>query len=285
MIFRQINSYFSRLVAASLLLISLAVILLIISLVGSKEPNSDTTLKIGVTAGPHAIIMEEIKKHAKKDGIHIEIIEFNDFILPNASLDQGDLDANSYQHGEFLKEQIKSRGYHLVSLGETVTMPLGVYSKKHKAFDKIEEKAVIAIPNDPTNEARALRLLENTGLIKLKADVPYPVLIDIIENPKNLKILAIDAPQLPLSLKDVDLAVINTDWILLAGEDLSLGIFWEDPDRAYANIFVVREADKDKPLLKKVLQIYQSKEIRDFIFERFKGAVIPAWSYKKINSK
>lgn len=271
MLFDIILNYFRGIAFLSALLISLA---------SCKLSEERRMVRIGVTAGPHDIIMQEVKKKAHEAGISIEIIEFNDFVLPNAALDQGDLDANCYQHIDFLEDQMKNRGYKFAGLGPTILLPMGIYSKKHKSLDTVPDNALVVIPNDPTNEGRALRLLEHAGLIKLKPGVSHPVPMHIIENPKNLKIKEIDSPQLPLSLKDVELAVINTDWVILAGGDLSLAIYWEKPDRDYANLFVVRAQDKNNPTLKKILSIYQSDSIKEFIARRFKNAVITAWDAK-----
>lgn len=233
--------------------------------------------KIGVTAGPHAMIMEQVKKEAVKAGLDIQIIEFNDFILPNEALNEGELDVNSYQHQPFLTEQIKQKGYKLVSIGKTVLMPMGVYSSKLKALTEIKEGDKIAIPNDPTNAGRALKLLEVNGLLKLNPDVKLPSILDIMENSKKLKIIEIDAPQLPRSLEDVSVAIINTDWVVLAKMDPKTALIMESKDSPYANILVVQEAKKDKDELKKLIELYHSPRIKSYIEEEFKGAVIPAW--------
>jgi D-methionine transport system substrate-binding protein len=229
--------------------------------------------KLGVTAGPHAMIAEEVAKVAKKDGLPIEVVEFNDFILPNIALNQGDLNANSYQHQPFLDQQIKDRGFALVSVGKTVLMPLGIYSSKIKRVSDLKEGATVGIPNDPTNGGRALLLLEKAGLLKLKKkDVPG--ILDITENPKKLSIKELDAPQLPRSLEDLDAAVINTDWVILAKLDPKTALMTESPDSPYANVVVVRTADKDKDDVKKLMKAYHSKEVKEFVQQKFAGAVI-----------
>jgi D-methionine transport system substrate-binding protein len=232
--------------------------------------------KLGVTAGPHAMIAEEVVKVAKKDGLDIEVVEFNDFILPNLALDQGDLDANSYQHQPFLDNQVKDRGFKLTSVGKTVLMPLGIYSRKVKNLSEINVGATIGIPSDPTNGGRALLLLEKAGLITLKKK-DLPSIFDISKNPKNLNIKELDAPLLPRSLDDLDLAVINTDWVILAKLDPKSALRSETPDSPYTNVIAVKIGDQGKEDVKKLVKAYHSQEIKDFIQNKFAGAIHPAW--------
>lgn len=246
-----------------------------IFLIASLTELAASPLKVGVTAGPHAIIMDKVKELAKAEGIDIQVIEFNDFILPNTALNDKELDLNSYQHQPFLDEQVKNRGYKIKSAGKTILMPMGIYSQKIQKLCDLKEKSKIAIPSDPTNEGRALKLLEKEGLITLKLS-DNPSILDIDANPKGLAFLEIDAPQLPRTLDDVDVAVINTDWILLAGLDPSSALAIEDKKSPYTNVFAIRE-DEKRPEVDKLIQIYQSESIKEFIKEKFKGAVIPAW--------
>lgn len=232
-------------------------------------------LKVGVVAGPHAMIMEKVKELAKAEGIEIQIIEFNDFILPNMALNDGEIDINSYQHQPYLDEQIKSRGYKIKAAGKTVLMPMGIYSKKIHKLAELQENSKIAIPNDPTNGGRALKLLEKEGLLKLRPS-ENPSILDIAENPKNLTILEIDAPQVPRTLDDVDAAIINTDWIHLANIDPETALTVEDKNSPYANVFAIR-TDENRPEVEKLIKIYQSEPIKAFIKEKFKGSVLPAW--------
>ncbi|AIK95848.1 MetQ/NlpA family ABC transporter substrate-binding protein [Candidatus Odyssella acanthamoebae] len=231
--------------------------------------------KLGVTAGPHAIIAEEVVTIAKKDGLKIEVIEFSDFILPNIALNQGDLDANSYQHQPFLDNQIKDRGFKLTSVGKTVLMPLGIYSKRIKNLNEVKEGATIGIPNDPTNGGRALLLLEKAGLITLKKK-DLPSVFDISENSKKLNIKELDAPLLPRSLDDLDLAVINTDWVILAKLNPKSALISESIESPYTNVIAVRIADQENDDVKKLVKAYQSQEIKDFIHSKFAGAILGA---------
>lgn len=242
-----------------------------------NKPAVQESFRVGVTAGPHAEIMEKVKDIAAKENFPMTVVEFNDFILPNQALDQGELDANSYQHQAFLDEQVKSRGLKLISIGKTVVMPLGAYSKTLKNGNEFAEGAVVAIPNDPTNEGRALRLLAQHHFIELKEGAINPSLADIVSNPKKLKIISVESPQLPRTLDDATLCIINTDWVLLGGIDPQTALFKEDAHSPYANVIVIRASDKDNAKIQKFLKIYHSEAVKDFIKERFKGAVIPAW--------
>lgn len=245
----------------------------IIFLMALMLVNANAVFKLGVTAGPHAMIAEKVKELAKKQGLDIDVVEFNDFVLPNIALNEGSLNANSYQHQPFLDAQVKDRGFKLVSVGKTVLMPMGGYSKKVKSVADLKEKAVIGIPNDPTNGARALLLLAKQGLIEVK-DKNLPGIFDITKNPKNLVIKEMDAPQLPRSLDDLDLAVVNTDWIVLAKMDPESALFSEGKESPYANIIVVRESTKDNDDVKTLIKVYQSKEIETYVKDTFKGAVL-----------
>ncbi|MDQ8022069.1 MAG: MetQ/NlpA family ABC transporter substrate-binding protein [Moraxellaceae bacterium] len=239
----------------------------------------DKPIKIGVTAGPHAQILEAAAKVAARDGLKIQIVEFSDYVQPNAALAAGDLDANSYQHKPYLDQQIKDRGYRFVSVAQTITFPMGVYSKKVKSLDALKEGARVGVPNDPTNGGRGLLLLEAKGLIKLKPNVGLRATpLDIAQNPKKVKIIELDAAQLPRSLDDLDAAAVNGNYAESAGLDpIRDGIAVEGPTGPYANIIAVREADKDKPWVKKLIAAYHSAEVKQFVRSTFKDSVIPAW--------
>ena len=239
----------------------------------------DKPLKVGVTAGPHAQILDVVKKVAERDGLKLQVIEFNDYVQPNAALANGDLDINSYQHQPYLDNTVKDRGYKLVSIAQTVTFPIGLYSKKVKTLDQIPAGGRIAIPNDPTNGGRALLLLAGKGLIKLKPEAGLKATpIDIIDNPKKLKIVELDAAQLPRALDEVDAAAVNTNYALPAGlVPTRDAIALEDPRSPYANVIAVRAQDKDNPAYKKFVKAYYSDEVKQFIAKEFKGSLIPAW--------
>jgi D-methionine transport system substrate-binding protein len=237
------------------------------------------TIKVGVTAGPHAQILEAVKPIAAKGGLDIQLVEFSDYALPNAALEAGDLQANSFQNQPYLDNQKTDRGYKIETVALTVNFPLGIYSRKYKSWDAVPAGATLSIPNDPTNAGRVLLLLQDKGVVKLKPNVGYkPVIADIVDNPRQFKIVEIDPRQTARMLDDADIAGINTNYATLAGLDpVADAILREDPKGPYTNIIVVRSADKDKPWVKTLVQSYQTPEVRDFILAKFKGAVLPSW--------
>jgi D-methionine transport system substrate-binding protein len=237
------------------------------------------TIKVGVTAGPHAQILEAVKPIAARNGLDIQIVEFTDYVVPNAALDAGDLQANSFQNQPYLDNQKADRGYKIEAVGLTVNFPIGIYSKKHKGWDALPQGGTLSIPNDPTNGGRVLLLLQNKGVLKLKQGVGFkPTVADIVENPKKFKIVEVDAAQTARTLDDVDAAAINTNYATQAGLDpVKDAILREDPKGPYTNLIAVRAADKDKPWVKALVTSYQTPEVREFILTKFKGAVLPAW--------
>ena len=236
-------------------------------------------LKIGVTAGPHAQIFEVVKKVAERDGLKLQLVEFSDYVQPNAALSAGDIDMNSYQHLPYLQQQIKDRGYKLASVANTMTFPMGIYSQKLKTLKDIPNGARIGIPNDPTNGGRALLLLQAQGLLKLRADAgPRATPLDIADNPRKIKIIELDAAQLPRTLGDLEAAAINNNYAQSAGLNPTRdSIAIEGPVGPYANILVVREQDKDKPWVQRLIKAYHSDEVKKFIHATFKDSVITAW--------
>ena len=233
-------------------------------------------LKVGVTAGPHADIVHKVSNLANKQSLKIEVIEFNDFILPNEALNNGDLDLNSFQHAPYLRGQIQTRGYKFKAIGNTVIMPLGVYSSKIKSLSDLPKNAKIIIPNDPTNGGRALKLLAKNGVIEVK-DVASPCLLDITSNLKNISFVEIESALVPRSLPDVDAAITNTDWILQAGLDPKSALVREDKDSPYVNVIAVRAGDENKEDIQKFVKLYHSPEIKEFIESKYNGAVIVGW--------
>ena len=245
----------------------------------AAAPAADKPLKVGVTPGPHAQIMEVVKKVAEKDGLKIQIVEFSDYIQPNVALNQGDIDINSFQHLPYLENMVKDRKYDLVMLAKTFTFPMGIYSKKIKSIKDLKDGATVAIPNDPTNGGRALILFEKAGLIKLKPGLGHKAsVVDIVENPRKFKIRELEAAQIPRTLEDMEIAAINTNYAMSAGlVPAKDALILEDSSSPYANILAVRSKDKDNPLYKKFLKAYQSEEVKKFVTEQFKGSVVVAW--------
>lgn len=236
-------------------------------------------IRVGVTPGPHAQILEAVKPVALKKGLDITIVEFSDYVVPNVALDAGELEANSFQHQPYLDNQVKDRGFKLVSVAQTVNFPMGFYSKKFKSFDDIPAGSSISIQNDPTNGGRALLLLQDKGFLTLKPGVGVkPSVIDVVGNPKNFKLIEIDAAQSPRALDDVAAAAINTNYATQAGLDpVKDPILKEDPKGPYVNVIAVRQVDKDKPWVKDLVEAYRSDEVKAFIAEKFKGAVLTSW--------
>lgn len=255
-------------------LLSVAVLLLAAGV--SPLWAQDKPLRIGVTAGPHAQIFEQVKRIAEKDGLKIQVIEFGDYIQPNAALAAGDLDANSYQHKPFLDQQVKDRGYKIVPVGYTVNFPIGIYSRKVRNLAELKEGARFGIPNDPTNGGRVLLVLQDQGLIKLRPEAGLKATpLDVVENRKKLRFVELEAAQLARSLDDLDAAGVNTNYALPAG--LHPGkdaIAQESAKSPYVNLIAVREQDQAKPWVAKLVKAYQSEEIRKFVQAEFKGAVI-----------
>ncbi|WP_312808406.1 MetQ/NlpA family ABC transporter substrate-binding protein [Agrobacterium cavarae] len=237
------------------------------------------TIKVGVTPAEHAQIMEQVKKVAATKGLDIEILDFSDYVVPNQALADGELQANSFQHQPYLDNQIADRKFDIVSVGTTITTPMGVYSKKVKSLDELKDGATVGIPNDPTNGGRALLVLASKGVLKVNDAVGLKVTpADITENPKNIQIVELDAAQLPRSLDDTDASVINTNYATAAGLNPKKdAIAIESEKSPYANVIAVRTEDKDKPWVKTLVESYHSPEVKNFILEEYNGTVIPSW--------
>jgi D-methionine transport system substrate-binding protein len=254
------------------------VLSLALALAALPAAAQTTTVRIAATPGPHAQILEAVKPIAAKNGLDLKIIEFSDYVVPNAALAAGEIEANSFQHQPYLDNQKADRGYQIESVALTVNFPLGVYSKKHQSWDAVPNGATISIPNDPTNGGRALLLLQDKGVIKLKPEVGFkPSVADIVQNPTRLKFVEIDAAQTPRSLDDVDAAAVNTNYAAAAGLKPSDAILREDPKGPYVNVIAVRKADKDKPWVKTLVEAYHSPEVKAFIEKTFDGAVLASW--------
>jgi len=270
-------------------LLGLAGLTLAAALVGcgtkedSKEDQGkaidENKIVVGVTSGPHELIAEVAAKVAKEKGLEVELKSFSDYVLPNTSLAEGDLDANSYQHEPFLDTFNKDHDTDLVPVGKTILNPMGVYSEKYKSFEEIPDGATFGLPNDPTNGARALFVLQEAGYIKLKEGTGLTASIrDVEENKKNLKFIELEAAQIPKQLSEVDVAAINTNFALEAGINPKKdSILLESTDSPYVNYIVVRAENENDPTIKKFVEAYQSDEVRKFIEDEFKGSVIASW--------
>jgi D-methionine transport system substrate-binding protein len=257
-------------------LASTAAFALILSLPALAQTKQ--VVRIGASPGPHAEILEKLKPLVAEKGIDLKIVEFSDYVVPNQALDAGELEANSFQNQPYLDNQIKDRGFKLVGVGYTVNFPLGIYSAKYKDWAQVPDGATIAIQNDPTNGGRSLLLLQDKGIIKLKDGVGFkPTVADIVGNPKKLKIIEIEAAQTARSLADVAAAAINTNYAVDAKIEPTSAILREDPKGPYVNLIAVRAADKDEPWVKTLVEAYHSPQIKAFVAERFKGAVLASW--------
>ncbi len=247
----------------------------------TAPPATVTKVKVGVIGSKNEL-WDKIKENLVKENIEIELVEFTDYNLPNEALNAGDIDLNSFQHHIFFDDFNKNKGTKLVSIGDTFLSPIGLYSEKYKSPAEIKAGDSIAIPNDPTNLGRALRVLEAAGLIKLKDPSNLaPSQEDIVENKLNLKIEELDAAQTARSLKDVGAAIINTDLAVDAGFSPAEDAIFLEPvtegSKPYFNLIAAREADKDNPVYKKIVAAYQTKEIADLMKEVYKGAQFPVW--------
>ena len=245
----------------------------------AQSSDKKVVLKVGATPVPHAEILNEIKPLLAKDGIDLQIIEFTDFVKPNLSLNDKEIDANFFQHEPYLKKFAADRKLDLVNLVAVHIEPMGVYSKKLKDIKSVPDGAKVAIPNDPTNGGRALNILAKAGLIKLKDGVGISATVgDIVENPKNLKITEAEAAMLPRTLDDVDLAVINSNFAMEAKLNPTKdALFIEPKDSPYANIVAVRKGDENRKEIQALKKALTSPEVKKFIEEKYKGAVIPAF--------
>ena len=261
----------------------LARLLLITALViagGMEATSAEEHLRVGISGGDGEEIWARVKQIAKLQGLDVEVRVFTDYMLPNAALANGDLDANAFQHKPYLENEIKARGYRIVPLCDTIVEPIGLYSRKFKKLSELPDGAKIGIPNDPSNGGRALLLLQQEHWISLRDGTGIlPSVRDVTANPHRLKFLELDAAQLPRALPDVDAAVINTNYALdaklhPARDALAVESRLNNP---YGNIIAVRAADKDKPALKKLAAAYQNDEIRQFILKRFDGAILPVF--------
>ncbi len=244
------------------------------------ESDDKNALKVGTISGPETELMEVAKHVAKeKFGLNIKIIEFTDYVQPNTALNEGSIDANVFQHQPYLNQQIKDRHYQLTAVAKTFVYPMGIYSTKIKNIHETPDGATVAIPNDPSNEGRALLLLEKAELIHLKQTAGlYATPLDIQDNPKHLQIKELDAAQLARSLPDVDFAVINTNYAIPAGlSPTKDAIFHEGSDSPYANIIVIRQNEINDPRIKQLIAAIQSEAVLEAAKNIFNGQAIPAW--------
>ena len=249
-------------------------------LTACNSHDDKNTLKIGTISGPETELLE-VAKQVAQDKYHLtlKVIEFTDYTQPNTALNDGSIDANMFQHQPYLDQQIKDRHYAQIAIGKTFIYPMGIYSRKIKTLAEVPMQALFAIPNDPSNEGRALLLLQKAGLIQLKSSAGlYATPNDIQSNPKQIKFTELDAAQLARSLPDVTAAVINTNYAVPAGlSPTKDAIFHEGKDSPYANIIVIRADEQNDPRMKQLVAVLQSAEVAEAAKKIFNDQAIPAW--------
>ncbi len=249
---------------------------------GSQTNENLEVIKVGASITPHAEILEQVKDVLAEQGYDLQIVEYNDYILPNTALESGDLDANFFQHQPYLDDFNAENGTHLVSVGAVHFEPFGLYAGKTGSLDDLAEGATVAVPNDTTNEARALLLLEAQGLITLKEGAGLTAtVLDVEENPLNLEIKEIEAAQIVRSLQDVDIAAINGNYAAEGGLDVADAIAVEASDSlaadTYGNVIVVKEGNEDSAKTKALVDAVLSDEVRSYIEKTYGNAVIPVF--------
>ena len=251
---------------------------------GNTADSGDTAdskvITVGATPAPHAEILEVAKEVLAEQGYTLDIVEFDDYIMPNDAVEEGELDANYFQHITYMNQFNEDNGYHLVSVGSIHYEPFGIYAGKTASLEELADGAQVAIPNDATNGGRALLLLEQEGLITLKEGAGITATVnDIVDNPKNLEIVELEARLLPDSLKDVDLAVINGNYAIDAGLKIADALAIESAEgeaaTAYANVLTVKEGNEESEGVQALLAALESDEVKAFIEETYDGAVVP----------
>lgn len=249
----------------------------------AKQASNPKVLTVGATVKPHSEILKFVQPKLKEKGIELKIVEFTDYVQPNLALQNKDLDANYFQHLPYLEDFNVKNNTQLSSAVGVHFEPLGLYAGKTKALADVKDGDTIAVPNDTTNEARALLLLETAGLIKIKEGAGLNATVkDIVENPKNLEIKELEAAQIARALPDVNLAVINGNYAIEAGLNAAKdALLAEDKDslaaKTFANIVVVRTGDESREDIKALVEVMTSKETKDFINETYQGSVIPVF--------
>ena len=262
-----------------ILAIALVALLTIVSVFAqatSETQSSTTKIVVGATPEPHAALLSLVVDDLAAQGITLEVKEFTDYVTPNDAVEYGEIDANYFQHIPYLESFNTEHGYHLVNAGGIHVEPIALYSSKYSSLSDIPNGAVIAIPNDPTNEGRALLLLQSAGLIKLKDNAGLEAIpLDIVENPKNLKFSEIEAATLPRILSDVDAAVINGNYAIPAGLVATRdGLFVEGADSPYVNVIAVKAGNENNPAVKALVEAPKSDEVKAYIAEHNKNGEV-----------
>ncbi|MES0031493.1 MetQ/NlpA family lipoprotein [Mesorhizobium sp. M0040] len=253
-----------------------------VGIVGLAAPSfaeDKTAVKVGIMSGEDEDVWRVVTAQAAERGLTIETVVFNDYTQPNEALERGEIDANAFQHKPYLDNQIKTQGYHIVPVGYTGVWPIGLYSKKYTKIADLPEGAVIGVPNDPSNEGRALRVLQSEGLIKLREGTGIlATTTDIAENPKHLVIKELDAGIVGRSVEDLDGAVVNTDWALKSGLTPENRIAQEAvADNPYRNFIAVKAGNENQPWVKTLVASYQNEKVKAEFDRVYKGTGISAY--------
>ncbi|NKJ03517.1 MetQ/NlpA family lipoprotein [Rhizobium sp. SG741] len=240
---------------------------------------ADKTIKVGIMSGEDEDVWRVVTTEAAKKGLKIETVVFNDYTQPNEALERGEVDANAFQHQPYLDNQVKQHGYHIVRVGYTGVWPIGLYTKKYKAVADLPKGAVIGVPNDPSNEGRALRVLQNQGVIRLKDGTGIlATTADIAENPKNVEIKELDAGIVGRSIDDLDAAVVNTDWALKSGLTPKDRIAQEPIDgNPYRNFIAVKQGSENEAWVKTLVAAYQNDTVKAEFDKVYKGTGLSAY--------
>jgi D-methionine transport system substrate-binding protein len=244
-----------------------------------EQSETETTIKIAASPTPHAEILEQVKDDMKAKGYDLEIVEFSDYVQPNLVVDSGDMDANFFQHQPYLDDFNTEKDTHIVSVAAIHYEPLAIYAGKSSDLENVPEGASIAVPNDTTNEARALLLLQTNGLITIKDGVGLKATKnDVVENPYNIEIVELEAAQVSRVINETDFVVLNGNYALDAGLNVSDSLAKEEQDseaaQTYANILCVKEGNEDREDIKALVEALKSDKIKNYIDETYKGAVI-----------
>ena len=248
---------------------------------GDATANGETiTLTVGATPNPHAEILAQVKDDLAAEGIDLVVKEYSDYVVPNTAVEEGDLDANYFQHTPYMEKFNEENGTHLVSVGKIHYEPMGIYPGLTKTLEELPDGATIAVPNDATNEARALQLLAAQGLIELKEDAGLNATPnDITSNPKNLQFKELEAAMLPQTASEVDLSVINSNFAMEGGMNPATdSLASEDADseaaQTFANIIAVKEGHENDPAIQALVKALQSDKVKEYIEKTYSGAVV-----------
>ena len=264
------------------LILSFTALLFVFSC-SKKENSEDNVVRVGFYADAHYQIWNPIASNLAKEGIILELVSFANTRMPNQALNNGDIDLNAFQHHAYLNDEVSNLGYDIVAIADTYISAMNIYSKNISNVSELKKGDKVAIPNDPSNEGRALKVLESAGLIKVRPEVgDSPTLLDIIENPLNLDIISVEIGSVPSYLPEVACAVINShvalDFGLNPGSDY---IFQDDPTiykgNSFVNLIAARTKDKDKEVFKKIIKAYKTDMVKEIYAKNFKGSFIATW--------